>query len=430
MSWKNMDELDKYLEKNNIASIDWNALNADAEGPKKNAKQLAQYAIKTSEGKEMVVLLMHDTYGKEETVKALPTIIKYFKDNDFEVHIMGKGNNKSPIPYVDKVIPINFEKNMFSLKNFISAFKISKLIKKEKYSTISTHTILASFFTRLGIMLSLKKHPLVINTVHGYLFDENSNFIKKVIMILAEKFVRPVTDTILVMNSTDYEIAKKYNLYKKNLYSINGMGINASKFPFSTEENKSYLREKYNIPKDDFLLIYVAEFSKRKNQKFLIESLKGLISEGYNNVKLLLLGDGVLLDDMKQYSKTLGIEDNIIFKGYIKEVCNYYQISDICVSSSRIEGLPFNIMEAMSTGLPVIASKIKGHIDLVNPGENGFLYEYNNINEFCNHVKVLYNDRNLLNNMKISSHDLSKNYSLESVFTEITRIMINEINDI
>lgn len=356
--------------------------------------------------------------------------LKYFKDNDFEVHIMGKGNNKSPIPYVDKVIPVNFEKNMFSLKNFISAFKISKLIKKEKYSTISTHTILASFFTRLGIMLSLKKHPLVINTVHGYLFDENSNFIKKVIMILAEKFVHPVTDTILVMNSTDYEIAKKYNLYKKNLYSIDGMGINASKFPFSTEENKSYLREKYNIPKDDFLLIYVAEFSKRKNQKFLIESLKGLISEGYNNVKLLLLGDGVLLDDMKQYSKTLGIEDNIIFKGYIKEVCNYYQISDICVSSSRIEGLPFNIMEAMSTGLPVIASKIKGHIDLVNPGENGFLYEYNNINEFSNHVKLLYNDRNLLNNMKISSHDLSKNYSLESVFPEITRIMMNEIKEI
>lgn len=355
--------------------------------------------------------------------------LKYFKDNGFEVHIMGKKNNKSPIPYVDKVVPINFEKNMFSFKNFISAFKISKLIKKEKYSTISTHTILASFFTRLGIMLSLKKHPLVINTVHGYLFDENSNFIKKVIMILAEKFVRPVTDTILVMNSTDYEIAKKYNLYKKNLYSINGMGINASKFPFSTEENKSYLREKYNIPKDDFLLIYVAEFSKRKNQKFLIDSIKSLISEGYDSIKLLLLGDGILLNDMKQYSKTLGIENNIIFKGYIKEVCDYYQISDICVSSSRIEGLPFNVMEAMSTGLPVIASKIKGHIDLVDPGENGFLYEYNNVNEFCNHVKILYNDRGLLNKMRISSHKLSKNYYLDTVFSEITGIMMNEIND-
>ena len=84
MSWKGMEVLDEYLNANNMASIDWNALNADAEGRKKNAQELADYAIKTSEGKEIVVLLMHDTYGKEETAKALPTIIKYFKDNGYE----------------------------------------------------------------------------------------------------------------------------------------------------------------------------------------------------------------------------------------------------------------------------------------------------------------------------------------------------------
>lgn len=84
MSWKGMDELDNYLDENNMASIDWNALNADAEGRKKNAQELADYAIKTSQGKDIVVLLMHDTYGKEETAKALPTIIKYFKDNGYE----------------------------------------------------------------------------------------------------------------------------------------------------------------------------------------------------------------------------------------------------------------------------------------------------------------------------------------------------------
>ena len=84
MSWKGMDELDNYLDENNMASIDWNALNADAEGRKKNAAELADYAIKTSQGKDIVVLLMHDTYGKEETAKALPTIIKYFKDNGYE----------------------------------------------------------------------------------------------------------------------------------------------------------------------------------------------------------------------------------------------------------------------------------------------------------------------------------------------------------
>ena len=84
MSWKGMEPLDEYLNENKMASIDWNALNADAQGRKKSAAELVDYTIKSSEGKEMVVLLMHDTYGKEETAKALPQIIKYFKDNGYE----------------------------------------------------------------------------------------------------------------------------------------------------------------------------------------------------------------------------------------------------------------------------------------------------------------------------------------------------------
>ncbi|RDY28439.1 polysaccharide deacetylase [Romboutsia weinsteinii] len=84
MSWQGMDHLDTYLEENNMASIDWNALNGDAEGRKKSAEELVNRAIETAKGKEMVVLLMHDTYGKEETAKALPQIIQYFKENGYE----------------------------------------------------------------------------------------------------------------------------------------------------------------------------------------------------------------------------------------------------------------------------------------------------------------------------------------------------------
>ncbi|MDZ4910351.1 polysaccharide deacetylase family protein, partial [Clostridium perfringens] len=84
MSWKGMEPLDKHLEENNMVSIDWTSLSADAEGKRKNAQELLDYTIKTSKGKEMVVLLMHDTYGKEETAKALPDVIKYFKDSGYE----------------------------------------------------------------------------------------------------------------------------------------------------------------------------------------------------------------------------------------------------------------------------------------------------------------------------------------------------------
>ena len=84
MSWKGMNQLDEYLKDNNMTCIDWNALSKDAEGKKKNADELAQCAVETSKGYEIVVLLMHDTYGKEETAKSLPKIIEYFKNNGYE----------------------------------------------------------------------------------------------------------------------------------------------------------------------------------------------------------------------------------------------------------------------------------------------------------------------------------------------------------
>lgn len=354
--------------------------------------------------------------------------LKYFKEKGFEVHILGTPNNKSQIEYADKIYPITFEKNMFSINNFKNVFKISKIIKLENYDFISLHTTLAAFFVRLSIMISANKPKLVINTVHGYLFDSNTPFMKRTIFLLCEKIVQPVTNTIIVMNSDDYSIAQKYKLYKRNLYKIDGMGVNISKFPAINANEKYELRKKFDLSKNDFILVYVAEFSKRKNQKFLIQCMANLINDGFNNIKLLLIGDGKLFNEAISYSKELNVYNNIIFTGYTKNTCSYYQLADVCVSASRIEGLPFNIIEAMSTGLPVIASNIKGHNDLVTNNNNGFLYEYNNINEFCSSIKLLYNDRNLLHNMSLNSLIVSKKYSLNSVFKNNTEILITEYN--
>ena len=84
MSWKGMDTLQKYLDETGIASIEWNALNGDAVGKGKTPDDLYNEAVKTSEGKEMVVLLMHDASSKENTVKSLQKIIDYYKKNGYE----------------------------------------------------------------------------------------------------------------------------------------------------------------------------------------------------------------------------------------------------------------------------------------------------------------------------------------------------------
>lgn len=88
MSWKNMEPLKDYLAEHDMASIDWNALNADAEGKKKDYNELFEFAKESSKDKEIVVILMHDTYGKEETVKSLDLIIPYFKENGYKFKIL------------------------------------------------------------------------------------------------------------------------------------------------------------------------------------------------------------------------------------------------------------------------------------------------------------------------------------------------------
>ncbi len=354
--------------------------------------------------------------------------LEQFKEYGYTVHVMGKANKKSDISCADKIISIPFEKNMFSLKNFAFAFKISKIIKAEKYDIISIHTSLAAFFVRVGIMLCSKKPKLVVNTVHGYLFDSNTSFFKKNIMLLAEKFTKYVTDVLIVMNSEDYSIAKENKLYKNNLFLVNGMGIDLTRFPSVSYEDKILLRQELDYKESDFILIYVAEFSKRKNQKFLLDSVSQLIRSGLENIKLLLLGDGQFFDELKSYARELNISDNVIFAGYTKDTKKYYQISDVCVSSSRIEGLPFNIMEAMSVGLPVVASKVKGHTDLIVPNENGFLFKYNVIDDFCSYIKTLYKSKELRDKMSIKSKNLSKKYSVNSVLSNTVEIILSEYN--
>lgn len=88
MSWKGMKALDDILSDRDYHQVDWNTLPKDSEGQRKTASELVQELIKTVSGREKAIILMHDNYGKEETAKALPEIIKYLKEQGYEFRTM------------------------------------------------------------------------------------------------------------------------------------------------------------------------------------------------------------------------------------------------------------------------------------------------------------------------------------------------------
>lgn len=412
------------------------------------------------------ILYVASTYGHIKSFH-IPYILKLV-ELGFEMHIGAGGTEKagaqkaptSAAPKMQKntgaslenqafagvkTIEISFEKKMCSHKNLICVKKLVRLMEKEKYDIVSVHTSLAAFFTRLAVILVKGKKPTVINTVHGYLFDENTRWAKKNILLGAERIVKKATDVLVVMNNQDYEIAEKYRLYREKLIKIPGMGINIDKFSKehvemlieekgqtgsevvkglmsqrvsgkATGESadiRSRERAKFGLQEADVVMIYAAEFSKRKNQKMLIHSMEKLPP----NVKLFLAGKGEGLEECmslaehlrppaaskilnsaeqpetskppKQPNLTLPSGGRVVFLGHVQNLEYYYYLADICVSSSRSEGLPFNIMEGMAMGLPVVATNVKGHQDLVENGVNGYLYEFDDQRGFIEGVMSL-----------------------------------------
>jgi len=334
--------------------------------------------------------------------------IKALQDTGWEVHIAGTGESH-PSDIADETIPLTFEKSFASLTNFHTAAQLRRLIRKNKYELIICHTSLAAFFTRMAA-IGIKSGKL-INVVHGYLFDDATPRLKAAVLKTAEYLMRPVTDKVLTMNVWDYEWAQKHRLAPVIRF-IPGMGLDGEKVAVTQKERVCGLNE------DDFVLVYAAEFSKRKNQAMLIRVMRHLPAK----VKLILAGDGDALGECKALADSYGLTGRVFFPGYMSDVSALLGSADAAVSSSRSEGLPFNILEAMTAGLPVIVSDVKGNQDLVHDGVNGFVYPYDDEQVFISCAERLMDAPLLCATMGEQGRTMAEQYSLEQVLP----IVMNE----
>ena len=334
-----------------------------------------------------------------------------FRTQGWAVHA-ACGGEKREIPEADLCIALPFEKKMSSPSNLRAASQLRRLVKEHRYALICTHTSLAAFFTRLAV-LGLPHRPAVVNVAHGYLFDDQTPPLKRQILLTAERLTAPVTDLLLTMNRWDYDCARVHRLGRR-VENIPGVGVDFSRFTSLSTEVREAHRAQLGLAPDDFLLLYAAEFSARKNQAMLLRALPQLPP----HVKLALPGSGALLEDCRRLAETLGVADRVLFPGHV-DMPVWYATADAAVSASRSEGLPFNVMEAMYTALPVVATAVKGHTDLLEDGKTGLLYPYDDEAAFLSAVRRLLEDPAAASAMGAAAHEHVLQYGLASVLPQV-----------
>lgn len=275
-------------------------------------------------------------------------LAKALKASGAEVHIASGGNGILQ----DKAIAAGLTITMIpSLKREISPFhdikacwQIRRVIKAYAPDLVHLHSSKAGLIGRL--VCSILKVPSVF-TAHGWAFTEGVSERRRKVYRLLERLAAPLAAKIITVSDYDRDLAIKYNVgTPERLITIhNGVPDNlpAAK---STRETPAIVK-----------LIMVARFEKPKQQQLVLQTLALLHDLSW---QFEFVGDGPELDAAIALCKHLNLADRVVFSGACSDVGKRLAESDIFVLFSAWEGLPLTILEAMSCGLPVVASDVGG----------------------------------------------------------------------
>ncbi|QWH40016.1 glycosyltransferase family 4 protein [Bacillus mycoides] len=284
--------------------------------------------------------------------------------------------------------------NKISLKNdFRCTKELVKIIREVNPDIVHCHSSKAGALGRISAKIC--KVNKVFYTPHAYVFQNPKlSTMKKNIYYHIEKILGKISTKNLHVSFGEERLALDAKVIprEKSITIYNGIA------------DVKYERKKKS---KDIIIGTVGRMDHQKNPWEFIEIAKGIV-RNIDNVKFVYVGAGEYFDEISSYIKEERLGDKIILKGFSSNPIEEMGIFDIFISTSLYEGLPYSLIEAMSCGLPVIATNIEGHDEIVLHDINGCLYELNNTKLASQVIEGLLKDKSKLEEMSIESYNMYK----------------------
>lgn len=296
------------------------------------------------------------------------------------------------------------------LKNNVAAYiKVIHLIQEYRYEFIHCHTPIGSVIGRLA---AHKTHTKIIYTAHGFHFFKGAPLINWILYYPVERFLSRWTDMLILINKEDFNRAKK-SFHAKRTEYIPGVGVDVEKYKQNTfiSEIRKKKREELGVKEDEVLILSVGELIERKNHMVAIEAISKLPSK---KIKYVICGKGVLEEFYRSRIKELGLENRISLLGFREDICELCNAADIYLFPSKQEGLSLALIEAMAAGLPIIASNIRGNVDLIDE-EGGYLVQCDDIEQYVNAIEKIAEDSGKQASMGTHNLESVKKYNIRLI---------------
>lgn len=326
---------------------------------------------------------------------------------------------KSIIPKFEKVGGINvirvpaFGQEVFRTLLFNIGALLFLLLKMKQFDIIHLHSLNGMYSAVFLRWLAGKK---VVFKMTNFGMDDPLSLQKQPGGKLKYFFFKAV-DKVVAINSDCLNAYLKANLLSEKCSFIPN-GVDVEKFKPLNIQEKIALKKMMGLSEDELVISFLGQISRRKGVHKIVAALKNLATE-LPDFRCYLVGPAAEKNYFSELKKQIGrdnFEDRFVFPGEVKESQKYLQASDIFVFPSEKEGLPNALLEAMSCGLPCVASNISGCADAIQQGFNGFLFEPDDISSLSKCLAKLAGDENL--RQKIGANAIQtiiEKYSLEKI---------------
>lgn len=381
------------------------------------------------------------TDGYEPHVSGVTTSINMLKraleNMGHEVYIVTANLDSNKFLYDEekKIIRIpGIKTGIYNTKlTNIYSHKAMKIIKEWNLDVIHSQTEFGvGGFSRI---VASKLNLPIIHTYHtlyeDYVYYITKGHFKNFGQKLVEKWTKFFCETKCDQLIVPTDKIKELFIHKYQFdcdVNVIPTGIDTTKFELTDEMSKKIkeLKNQYGIKENDFVIGSVGRIAKEKSFDELIKTVNTL-KDFDQNVKVLIVGDGPAIDELKDLSKSLNLEEYIIFTGKVdyELIPTYYNLFDVMTSFSKSETQGLTIIEALAASKPVVCVNDKSFREMVQNKYNGYLFNKNE--DFVKHVLKLKSDKKLYKTMAMNAKNSIHRYSKEVFAADILKIYYKAI---
>lgn len=254
----------------------------------------------------------------------------------------------------------------FRLFNFAAIWRLSRILRAEGVDILHCHRHQATVYGAIAAKLAGTK--VVLAHVHG--LNRSKNPRRRFINLLVLRWVKRI---IAVSEPSRQDVLKCNRLVKPEQVVCLNNSIDCKRFS-EVSVCRNEIRESLGIGRDEFVFGTVGRLVPTKGLEFLLKAF-ALTRRRVGRGKLIIVGDGRMRDELKDFAGGLGLADHVHFLGYRKDVERLLRAMDVFVLASIAEGMPGALLEAMAAGVPCISTAVGGVPDVLESGRFGTLVE-------------------------------------------------------